>query len=131
MPIRFRSAKGVLTIGFDPEFEDHLGLVDNARNHTLLQTKLAELGHANAQIKFVKAEAPAGRSGRPPRTGPRLRRQPPTGPKPRPKAATPTSPGKEKSSPGRVQQERFQERPADPKGPGNFQRPDRRSPRLS
>jgi hypothetical protein len=33
--------------------------VDNARNHTLLQTKLAELGHANAQIKFVKVEASA------------------------------------------------------------------------
>jgi hypothetical protein len=32
--------------------------VDNARNHTLLQTKLAELGHANCQIKFIKAEAP-------------------------------------------------------------------------
>ena len=49
--------KNILTIGFDPEFADHLGLVDNARNHTLLQTKLAELGHANAQIKFVKVEA--------------------------------------------------------------------------
>jgi DNA polymerase-3 subunit gamma/tau len=56
--------KNLLTIGFDPEFADHLGLVDNARNHTLLQTKLAELGHANAQIKFVKVEAPAG--GTPP-----------------------------------------------------------------
>jgi hypothetical protein len=53
--------KNLLTIGFDPEFEDHLGLVDNARNHTLLQTKLAELGHANAQIKFVKIEASAAR----------------------------------------------------------------------
>ena len=53
--------KNLLTIGFDPEFEDHLGLVDNARNHTLLQTKLAELGHANAQIKFVKMEASAAR----------------------------------------------------------------------
>ena len=52
--------KNVLVIGFDPEFEDHLGLVDNARNHTLLATKLAELGHANAMIKFIKAEAPAG-----------------------------------------------------------------------
>ena len=51
--------KSILTIGFDPEFEDHLGLVDNARNHTLLQTKLAELGRANCQIKFIKAEAPA------------------------------------------------------------------------
>ena len=54
-PVSFE--KNILTIGFDPEFEDHLGLVDNARNHTLLQTKLAELGHANAQIKFVKTEA--------------------------------------------------------------------------
>jgi DNA polymerase-3 subunit gamma/tau len=56
-PVSF--LKSVFTIGFDPEFEDHLGLVDNARNHTLLQTKLQELGHANAQIKFIKAEAPA------------------------------------------------------------------------
>ncbi len=51
--------KNLLTIGFDPEFADHLGLVDNARNHTLLQTKLAELGHADAQIKFIKVEASA------------------------------------------------------------------------
>jgi DNA polymerase-3 subunit gamma/tau len=55
-PISFDN--NLLTIGFDPEFEDHLGLVDNARNHTLLQTKLAELGHPNCQIKFIKAEAP-------------------------------------------------------------------------
>jgi DNA polymerase III subunit gamma/tau len=51
--------KNVFTIGFDPEFEDHVGLVDNARNHTLLQTKLAELGFPGLQFKFVKAEAPA------------------------------------------------------------------------
>jgi DNA polymerase III subunit gamma/tau len=56
-PVSFE--KNVLVIGFDPEFEDHLGLVDNSRNHSLLQTKLAELGHANCQIKFIKAEAPA------------------------------------------------------------------------
>jgi DNA polymerase-3 subunit gamma/tau len=62
-PVSF--VKNVLTIGFDPEFEDHLGLVDNARNHTLLQTKLAELGHANCQIKFVKAEAPVGEKIKP------------------------------------------------------------------
>jgi DNA polymerase III subunit gamma/tau len=55
-PVSF--ANHVLTIGFDPEFEDHISLVDNVRNHTLLQTKLAELGHPNAQIKFVKAPAP-------------------------------------------------------------------------
>ncbi len=62
-PVSF--VKNILVIGFDPEFEDHLGLVDNARNHTLLQTKLAELGHANCQIKFIKAEAPVGRAPRP------------------------------------------------------------------
>jgi DNA polymerase III subunit gamma/tau len=59
-PVSF--GKNILVIGFDPEFEDHLGLVDNARNHTLLQTKLAEFGHANCQIKFIKAEAPIGRA---------------------------------------------------------------------
>ncbi len=56
-PVSF--ANHVMTIGFDPEFEDHISLVDNTRNHTLLQTKLAELGHPNAQFKFVKAAAPA------------------------------------------------------------------------
>ena len=56
-PVSF--VKSVFTIGFDQEFADYLGLVDTARNHTLLATKLAELGHPNAMIKFVKAEAPA------------------------------------------------------------------------
>jgi DNA polymerase III subunit gamma/tau len=67
-PVSF--VKNILIIGFDPEFEDHLGLVDNARNHTMLQTKLAELGHANCQIKFIKAEAPVGRSAKPVATTP-------------------------------------------------------------
>jgi DNA polymerase-3 subunit gamma/tau len=57
-PVSF--AKNLLTIGFDPEFQDHIALVDVARNHTLLQTKLAELGHPNVQLKFIKAEAPQG-----------------------------------------------------------------------
>jgi DNA polymerase III subunit gamma/tau len=47
----------VLTIGFDPEFIDQMELVNNSRTHTLLQTKLSELGHPNAQIRFVKAES--------------------------------------------------------------------------
>jgi DNA polymerase III subunit gamma/tau len=59
-PVSF--VKNVLVIGFDPEFADHLGLVDNARNHTLLQNKLAELGQANCQIKFVKSESPVGQA---------------------------------------------------------------------
>jgi DNA polymerase-3 subunit gamma/tau len=57
-PVSFE--KNILVIGFDPEFEDHLGLVDNARNHALLQTKLGELGHANSMVKFIKAEMPEG-----------------------------------------------------------------------
>ena len=57
-PVSFE--KNIFVIGFDPEFEDHLGLVDHSRNHTLLATKLAEFGHPNAMIRFVKADAPAG-----------------------------------------------------------------------
>ncbi|HEU5125871.1 MAG TPA: DNA polymerase III subunit gamma/tau [Verrucomicrobiae bacterium] len=56
-PVSF--VKNVFTIGFGQEFEEHLGLVDNSKNHTLLQTKLSELGHPNAQIKFIKAEPSA------------------------------------------------------------------------
>ena len=56
-PVSF--VKNVFTIGFSQEFEEHLGLVDNSKNHALLQTKLSELGHPNAQIKFIKAEPSA------------------------------------------------------------------------
>jgi DNA polymerase-3 subunit gamma/tau len=58
-PVSFE--RNTLVIGFDPEFADHLALIDNPRNHTLLQTKLAEIGHPSAQIKFIKAELPADR----------------------------------------------------------------------
>jgi len=54
------SIKGkVLTIGFDPEFKDHVGLVDNPKNHALISTKLSELGHPGMQVKFVVTEAAA------------------------------------------------------------------------
>ncbi|MGO8696547.1 MAG: DNA polymerase III subunit gamma/tau [Limisphaerales bacterium] len=53
-------AKNVLTIGFDPEDADQLPLVDNSRNHTLLQTKLAELGYPRAQVRFAVHDAPVG-----------------------------------------------------------------------
>jgi DNA polymerase-3 subunit gamma/tau len=59
-PVSF--ARGLFTVGFDPEFADQLSLVDNSRNHELLRTKLAELGHANCQFKFIQAEATAGRA---------------------------------------------------------------------
>src|SRR6266545_2057125 len=56
-------AKGLLTIGFDPAFAEHIDLVNNPKTHALLQTKLAELGHAGAQVKFIKAERPEDWSG--------------------------------------------------------------------
>ena len=55
-PVSF--VKNVLTIGFDPEFADHLKLVDNSKNHAVVQTKLAELGYPHAQVRFIKADAP-------------------------------------------------------------------------
>ena len=51
-------AKNVLTIGFNAEDAAHIPLVDNSKNHTLIQTKLAELGHPQVQVKFIQAEAP-------------------------------------------------------------------------
>ena len=57
-PVSF--VKSVLTIGFDPEFADHIAMVDNAKNHGLIATKLAEMGHPGAQVKIIKAERPDG-----------------------------------------------------------------------
>ncbi|MCU0788731.1 MAG: DNA polymerase III subunit gamma/tau [Verrucomicrobia bacterium] len=45
-----------ITIGYDPEFEDQMGLADNSRTHELLRTKLGELGHPVTTVRFVKAE---------------------------------------------------------------------------
>jgi len=58
-PVSF--ARNVFTIGFDPEFAHHVGLVNNAKNHALLQTKLHELGHGHPQIEFVVADRPPQR----------------------------------------------------------------------
>ena len=106
-PVSF--AKNVFTIGFDPEFADHLALVDNARNHALLQTKLSELGHPNSQIKFIKAEAPANRQ---------VAVAPPAAAAARPKAAAPTAaekpaapPAKEKTSPVQFNKDDFKNDP--------------------
>ncbi|MGA3163859.1 MAG: DNA polymerase III subunit gamma/tau [Verrucomicrobiota bacterium] len=105
-PVSFE--KKLLTIGFDPEFEDHLGLVDNARNHTLLQTKLAELGHSDCQIKFVRAEAQVGRTIKPAETASAAPAQKPTA-----SAAKPVSPisTNEKSAPGSFNKEDFKKDP--------------------
>lgn len=51
--------RNVLTIGFDPEFADHISLVDTAKTHTLLQTKLKEVGRSGMVVKFVEADRPS------------------------------------------------------------------------
>ncbi|MSR66420.1 MAG: DNA polymerase III subunit gamma/tau [Pedosphaera sp.] len=51
-------SNSVFTIGYDPEFSDHLSLVDNSKNHTIIQTKLAELGMPGMAVKFIQAERP-------------------------------------------------------------------------
>ena len=48
----------IFSIGFDPEFADHIDLVNNTKNIEVLQTKLRELGHPNVFVKFIKAAAP-------------------------------------------------------------------------
>ena len=102
-PVSFE--KNILVIGFDPEFQDHLGLVDNARNHTLLQSKLAELGHANCQIKFIKAEAPVGQMAKPAATS--------AAPQVAAAGARPVAPApvKEKSAPVSFNKETFKNDP--------------------
>ena len=95
-PVSF--GKNLFIIGFDPEFEDHIGLVDNARNHTLLQTKLGELGHPDTQIKFIKADAPAAPLR--PETAPTPPVTPaPATPAPIQSAKAPVATVKEKSTP--------------------------------
>ena len=75
-PVSF--GKNLLTIGFDPEFAEHLELVDNAKSRTLIQTKLSEFGFPDAQVKFVQDELPANRvAPAPPAPEPVL--QPPSG----------------------------------------------------
>ena len=93
-PVSF--VKGLLIIGYDPEFEDQMGLADNPKNHTLLQTKLAELGHPNSQIKFIKAEAPIGRA--PVTVAPTAPSVPTTTPKAAPNAVKPAAPAPEKKA---------------------------------
>jgi DNA polymerase-3 subunit gamma/tau len=110
-PVSFE--KNILIIGFDPEFADHLGLVDNARNHTLLQTKLADLGHANCQIKFIKAEAPIGKIAKPAAPIPAAPVAAAIAPQVAPTAAKPvaTAPLKEKSAPIPFNKETFKNDP--------------------
>ena len=45
--------RGVLTIGFDPEFKENFDLANEPSTLVLLTTKLKELGRPGVQVKFV------------------------------------------------------------------------------
>jgi len=55
-PVSFQN--GVFIIGYDPKFSYHLSLVDNSKNHALIQTKLKELGQGDARVKFIESVEP-------------------------------------------------------------------------
>jgi DNA polymerase-3 subunit gamma/tau len=94
--------KGVLTIGFDPEFADHMELVDNSKNRELIHTKLRELGHPQLQVKFVRAEDPERK--RPPAA--------PVAPAPAPAATPLAAPARrEKAKPLTLDKEEFKNDP--------------------
>jgi DNA polymerase-3 subunit gamma/tau len=104
-PVSF--VKNVLTIGFDPEFADHLTLVDNSKNHSVVQTKLAEMGFPHAQVKFIKAEAPRREKAAVPAP-------PPPAPPPPPAAAKSTplaEPPKPAQQPASFKKEDFKNDP--------------------
>lgn len=107
-PVSFES--GLLTIGFDPEFADHLELVDNTKNRTLIQTKLRELGYGEAQVRFVKSEAPPRR---PQPAAPASASPPTPAPGPRPAAQpVPAAPvSKARTAPVPFNKEEFKNDP--------------------
>jgi len=88
-------ANGVLTIGFDPASADHIDLVNNPKTHTLLQTKLSELGHGGVQVKFIKAERPEGWSSTVPALAPAAAAAPAPVSAPSIRAASPSEPARE------------------------------------
>ena len=91
-PLSFE--KNVLTIGFDPEFADQMELVNNAKTHALLQGKLQELGHANAQTRFIKADRPLPRAN-----APQIVPPPAAAPSPKPEPAESVAPASKKERP--------------------------------
>jgi DNA polymerase III subunit gamma/tau len=76
--------RNVLTLGFDPEFRDHMALVDTPKNRTILETKMHEMGHRDLAVRFIQAEAPPHRSR--PITQPEAPRETP---RPEPPASRP------------------------------------------
>jgi hypothetical protein len=111
-PVSF--TRNLLTIGFDPEFADHLELVDNAKNRTLIQTKLKELGYAETMVKFIKAEAPRGPGTPAPGPGDSAPPPPPSAPDRRPSngaRAAPALPGEGKPEQVPLSKDQFKNDP--------------------
>jgi DNA polymerase III subunit gamma/tau len=102
-------AKNVLTIGFDEEFAAHIPLVDNSKNHTLIQTKLAELGHPKVMVKFIQAEAPPKYKNAP--VPPAATPAPAPAPSPAPAKSAPAEPVKTKTEPAPSDKEDFKNDP--------------------
>ena len=55
-PVSF--SRNIFTLGFDPEFRDHMALVDTPKNRTVLETKMREMGHRDASVRLIQAEPP-------------------------------------------------------------------------
>jgi DNA polymerase-3 subunit gamma/tau len=109
-PVSF--VKDVLTIGFDPEFADHIAMVDNVKNHTLIATKLAELGHPRAQVKIVKAERPdTFVAPAPPAAPPEAPATKPGNAAPAPRAAAPAPPAPASARPVQLDPSEFKNDP--------------------
>ena len=88
VPLSFKN--GVLTIGFAQGDEHEIEIVSNQKTIALIQTRLGDLGHANAQVKFIAADIP-GRSPAPEEPAPapvpvRATAPPPAPPPPKPQA---------------------------------------------
>jgi DNA polymerase-3 subunit gamma/tau len=94
-------AKNVFTIGFDPEFADHIELVNNSKTCTLLQTKLSEAGRPQMQIRVIRAERPASFAAAPTGPSPSDAPAPAAAPAPATTAPAAAAPGAAASSPAR------------------------------
>jgi DNA polymerase-3 subunit gamma/tau len=106
-PLSFE--KNVLTIGFDPEFADQMELVNNPKTHALLQGKLQELGHANAQTRFIKADQPLPRAKAQPVVPPIS--APPAAVVPKPEPAESVAPTRKERPAGPLNLEDFKNDP--------------------
>ena len=107
-PLSFE--KNVLTIGFGSEFADQMELVNNPKTHALLQGKLQELGHANAQTRFIKADQPLPRGKSQPIIPP-ISAPPAAAPLPKPEPAESVAPARKERPAGPLNLEDFKNDP--------------------